>query len=314
MDDKLIKENILKVLLYYHIFKHPLTLDEIYTFYPDADITRQNLEDTLQSLVSDNGNIIGEQGGFYFISPYSDYVSDRLSKETISLKIWKIAQLITVFIKVLPFVRGVFITGSLAKNSSDKDSDIDFLIVSKENRLWICRTLLMLFRRIFLLNNSKYFCLNYFLTENNLNIDDRNIFTATELAHIKVTYNASMLEQLMQSNKWIDRYFPNYLATDSKYHFANSQTSDTANILQPFFEIFFRGRIGDSINLYLQEWVKRRVKRRYPAYPVLAQNQSYQLTTTRAKTHGVVIDNKKDVLDKYKYLLKQYNISGYTEP
>src|ERR1700693_3717931 len=107
MNDKSIKENILKVLLYYHIFKHPLTLEEIYTFYPNADITRQNLEDALQSLISDNGNIIGEQGGFYFISPYSNYVSDRLSKEIVSLKIWRIAKFITIFIKMLPFVRGV---------------------------------------------------------------------------------------------------------------------------------------------------------------------------------------------------------------
>jgi len=314
MDDKSIKENILKVLLYYHIFKHPLTLEEIYTFYPDADISKQNLKDALQSLVSDNGsNIIGEQGGFYFISSYSDFVSDRLSKEIISLRIWKIARLITIVVKMLPFVRGVFITGSLAKNSSDEDSDIDFLIVSKENRLWICRTLLMLFRRIFLFNNSKYFCLNYCLAENNLSIDDRNIFTATELAHIKVMYNSNTLKRLMQSNNWIERYFPNYLTTDSLYHFSSFQTSNTTSILQPFFELFFRGKIGDRIDLLFQQWIHRRMKKKYPNYSELEQNQSFQLTTSKAKIHGAVVDNKKDILDKYNDLLKQYNLSGHME-
>jgi Nucleotidyltransferase domain len=310
MNDTSIKENILKILLYYHIFKHPLTFEEIYTFYPDADITRQILKDTLKNLIHDNGSLIGEQDGYYFMSPYSNYVSERLSKEVISLRIWKITWFITIFIKMLPFVRGVFITGSLGKNSQDESSDVDYFIVSKENRLWICRASLMLFKRIFLLNNSKYFCLNYFLDENNLSIDDRNFFTATELVHIKVMYNARMLEQLIQSNKWIEQYFPNYMTTGGAYHFPINRTSDKPGFLQPFFEIFFPGRIGDSINLYLQQWIKRRVQRRYPEYPVLEQTQRFQLNTNKAKMHGDVIDNKKDILDKYKLLLEKYKISG----
>jgi predicted nucleotidyltransferase len=100
---------------------------------------------------------------------------------------WKLAGIVTHVIKRFPFVRGVFVTGSLSKNSSDSSSDLDFMVITRKGRLWIARTLLMLFKKIFLLNSYKYFCINFLLSEDNLEIEDKNVFTATEVMTVKAT-------------------------------------------------------------------------------------------------------------------------------
>src|SRR3972149_5244541 len=134
---KAIRDNILKTLLYYDIFSHPLNGDEIFTFLPENSVAKEN-------------------------------VYKRLYKEQYSRKMWKAAWIATHVIKLFPFVRAVMVTGSLSKNSSDKSSDLDFMIITAPGRLWIARTLLMLFKKIFLFNSYKYFCINYFVTTDNL--------------------------------------------------------------------------------------------------------------------------------------------------
>src|SRR4029453_8923510 len=80
-----------------------------------------------------------------------------------------------------PYVRCVCISGSLSKKYFDDTTDIDFFVITKPGRLWVCRTFLILFKKLFLLNSKKYFCINYFIDSDNLEIPDQNIFTATEL-------------------------------------------------------------------------------------------------------------------------------------
>ena len=70
--------------------------------------------------------------------------------------------------RLIPYVRGVFISGQLSRYIADQKSDIDYFIVTEPERLWIVRTLFVLFRRTFLLNNRKYFCTNYYVTTEKL--------------------------------------------------------------------------------------------------------------------------------------------------
>lgn len=311
MDDTLIKENILKTLLYYYIFNHPLTLDEIYLFHQSTNISKHKIKRVLSDIVSEKHSIIGELNGFYYILPNKCHAEERLVKEKISNRFWKIARVMSYVIKCFPFVRGVFVTGTLSKNSSAMDSDIDFMVVCKEKRLWIARTLLRLFSRIFLLNNNKYLCINYFISENNLTIDDKNLFTATELAHIKVLYNTKMLDRFIQSNKWVERYFPNYPVADGSYHFPMPKflTSDARSILQPVFEMFFPGKFGDKLDDFLRMQSQRRLKKKFTDYANLEQKQSLILTAGVSKMHGTMVcDHKRNILEKYYALLRKYHV------
>jgi predicted nucleotidyltransferase len=109
-----------------------------------------------------------------------------------------------------PYVRGVAISGSVSKNFADEQADIDYFIITKANRLWIARTFLHLYKKNpFLKKRNEYYCMNYFLDEADLVIEEKNIYTATELyTIIPMACNGSM-KNLFEANSWSHRYFPN---------------------------------------------------------------------------------------------------------
>jgi hypothetical protein len=88
----------------------------------------------------------------------------------------------------------------LSKNFADERADIDYFVVTKANRLWIARTLMHLFKKLtFLVGKQHYFCMNYFVDEEALTIQEKNLFTAVEVATlIPVCGNGSMESFLRQ--------------------------------------------------------------------------------------------------------------------
>ena len=82
----------------------------------------------------------------------------RIQGEQKAEEALKIARKQANFIAKFPYVQSVCVSGSLSKNYFDKKSDIDFFIITTPNRLWICRSLLVAWKKIFLMNSfSNYF-------------------------------------------------------------------------------------------------------------------------------------------------------------
>jgi hypothetical protein len=198
---------IVNSLLYYGVFNFPLTLSELlvntnYNWQSEAE-----LQHTLNILVEQQ--LISEHEGHYF--PYSKHqtIANRQTitqgTETYYAKAQKYSKLISHF----PFVEGVLITGSLSKGCIAKDGDIDYLIITRPGRLWICRGLLVLFKKVFLFNSRKYFCVNYYVDSESLTIPDRNIFTATEVISAMPAYNNQICQQFIADNNWLKKYYPN---------------------------------------------------------------------------------------------------------
>jgi len=84
----------------------------------------------------------------------------------------KIARLMASF----PFVRAVILSALFPKGYMDDQSDIDYFIITASGRLWLVRTAMALFRRVFLLNSHKDFCTNYFVGTSTLEIGEKKYF------------------------------------------------------------------------------------------------------------------------------------------
>ncbi len=164
-DSTFIKDNIMRTLLYYDIFNHPLKGDELYTLLPFNSIPKSDVISLIREYSAERDSLFSERDGYIYVKPNEQNVTLRIEKENYSRKMWKMARIVTHIIKRFPFVRAVLVTGSLSKNSSDRHADLDFMVIAGKNRLWIARTILMLFKKIFLLNSYKYFCINYFISE-----------------------------------------------------------------------------------------------------------------------------------------------------
>lgn len=198
---------VLRVLAYYHIFHHPLKAIEI---RDRLSLKAINLESVTRTLIdlTDSG-VIMSHNSYYFLKDDFQIVQERKHGEIRAKKLMKAAHRMSGLIYFFPFVRAVFISGSLSKGSVPEDADIDYFIITKKNRLWIARTILVMFKRAFLLGSKKYFCVNYFVDESHLEIPDKNIFTATEVSTLIALRGSHYCRKFMAQNSWYKGFYPN---------------------------------------------------------------------------------------------------------
>ncbi len=202
-------EPLLSSLLYFDYFKYPLKLHEIHQFlYKKTSV--QEVKKHLRYLL--DLNIVHSYKQYYALSEdIQEWVEKREKNFSLSQEYWIKADRYSRLIGRFPYVRAVFISGSLSKNNTDTNGDIDYFIITKNNRLWLCRTLLVLFKKMFLLNSKKYFCVNYFLSEYHLAIPDENRFVAVELFTMRLMYQEQDLRtKVLQNNLWAVKMLPNY--------------------------------------------------------------------------------------------------------
>jgi hypothetical protein len=203
-----VQEHILRTVLYYDIFNYPLKSSEVFRFLGTNHLDEDVVINDLQKLVDQQ--LLYQFGDFFSAQRDPINVTRRIKGNKTADIYLPIAQKQAKKIASFPFVRAVMASGSLSKNYMDEDSDLDFFIVTEPGRLWIARTLLVAYKRLFLFNSHKYFCVNYFVDTEHLEIEEKNLFTATELATVIPLHNAVSYRQLHNANPWLGEFFPNY--------------------------------------------------------------------------------------------------------
>lgn len=198
---------ILKVLHYFKVFSWPLTAEEVWIYYRGS-VAQLTIRQSLDQLVR-SGKIF-QFGIYYQLSDVAEWVDMRSDYNQRADQFMPVAKRMAKLIGSFPFIRGVFISGSLSKNAMGPTSDIDFFMITEPGRLWVARTLLVLFKRIFLLNSHKYFCINYFIDTDHLIIKERNIFTAVEMVTMLPMYDGEWYMEFRTANRWAWEMLPNF--------------------------------------------------------------------------------------------------------
>lgn len=241
-----IHQRLIRQLLYSEIFRHPLTINEL------ADYSGQALESVRQAITElQEHGLISEKNGYYFVFDEEDKVERRLhgmrKADELRAKALKVGKLIQCF----PFVQGVAISGSLSKGILHDDGDFDYFIITQKHRLWIARTLLVFYKKIFLLNSRKYFCVNYFIDDTSLEIAEKNVFTATEIVTL-IPVAGTIFPEFYACNQWTRNFFS---AENKTVHFPNPS--------KPYFSRFvmwlFKGKMGERFD----RWCMKRTLHRW---------------------------------------------------
>jgi len=251
-----VDEQILRTLLYFDIFNYPLKSQEVFKFLGIPALDKSIVTSRLSSLTDQK--IVFQFGELFSLKNDDALIDRRLKGNREADKFLILAQKKASFISKFPFVRAVLASGSLSKGYMDEGSDLDFFIITAPNRLWIARTLLVLYKRIFLANSHKHFCVNYFIDEKHLEIEEKNLFTATELATVIPLYGSKQYENLQEVNSWLAEFFPNYTPRS---------TSDVPSLKLSWPKKVFEGLISlcfaNKVEKYLQNATRARWKRLY---------------------------------------------------
>lgn len=290
----------LKTILYFSIFKYPLKLEEIYNFYPVKD--KNKIEAELSQLIEKK--VIYKMDDFYLPDCDRDCIEKRLKGNAMAVKALVKAAERAGFIAKFPFVEAVGVSGSLSKGYYDHTSDIDFFVITKPGKLWITRTFLMLYKKIFLLNSRKYFCINYFMSSANLEVEEKNRFTATEIKTLIPFQGKDMLEAFFTKNDWVADLFGPY--TPNLDAIPNIKKPRISRIA----EIIFDNQVGNLVDESFKRMTVRFWNVKFRDMDKADFKVALKSTKNISKHHPLNFQ-KKVILalnEKYEELRKNHNI------
>lgn len=208
---------VLHTLAYADIFDYPLKKSEVWRWLiSPTSLSLPKIQVILKDLTADK--TLETSGGYYFFPGREKIVKTREKREKQAQKKLEIAQNTADKLKRLPWIKMVGITGALAMDNADEDDDIDLMIITSPNRLWLTRLLIILLSPILGIQRRKpkdqevknKICFNLFLDENHLKISPENLFSAHEVCQVKPILNKDQTyERFLFENRWVKKFLPN---------------------------------------------------------------------------------------------------------
>jgi hypothetical protein len=201
-----LKRAIVQAVAYADVFDYPLTADEVHRYLIGVAASRGTVRTVLGNgrLVP---HVLARSGRYFTLAGREEAVETRRSRAAAAADYWRRAVRYGHVIGGLPFVRMVAVTGALAMDNM-ADGDIDYLVVTEPGRLWLCRALVVGLVRAAALRGTRL-CPNYFLSEQALELGERNLFTAHEVAQMVPLTGSQTYQRLRALNRWTDAYLPN---------------------------------------------------------------------------------------------------------
>lgn len=220
--------------------------------------------------------------------------SSSLDHDASKVRRQKAWQLITksqlVFDKLVrrfPFIMVAAASGSVGALDAKTNSDIDIFVICAPQTQWLTRACLLLYFRIVnqlvntkLKDNMNYgrFCFNLIIENSRTDLlqKEQDLYTAMEIAHLKVIFNRdNTFQRFIHQNTWIADFLPNWW-TIFKTEWAIDDTSTPSNYHPSILTI--------AINTILR----------------LTQQLYYVLRHKRKlSTRNFLHDYRKEILAKY---------------
>lgn len=273
---KNLQKNILATVLYYDAMNYPLTAFEIWKYLINIENEKKdstNKADNYCGLVDiirelDEYNLkrfLKSRNGFYFWRGREELVEKRIRRGKISAGKIKKLRRVVWWLRLVPFVRLIGITGALAMKNAESDSDWDVLVVLKSGRIWTGRTLVtgllqIVSKRRHGQKIKDRVCLNHFITESNLEIATKEIepfFPASQFFFLFPVFDAGLFRKFQLRNSWIRDYKPNYYLNETKSP-ATIEDSEFSRQLRMFGEKMFDWQILEN---WLERWQLAKIGR-----------------------------------------------------
>ncbi len=302
-------KNILITIIYYDVLDLPLTVFECwkYLIRDGEENTKDNNQYSLIEIYQELENhklrgLIEENQGFYFLRGRKSLVAQRSKRNKITEKKYRIIQKIVRWLRLVPYLKMIAVTGRVANKNAEKKSDLDLFIVIQKGRLFTGRLLVtflthILGRRRYAKKITDRICLNYYVTDENLEIGLQDLFSSSEYSFLFPIFGWKTFQVFQTKNNWIKRYKINYrldeipnlkMITDSLL------TSEIRKVLEKILDF-------DWLENGLKKWQLQRIAKdprtHYPESAVSADSKAL-----------VFLPQPKgpQVFEKYQERLKNY--------
>ncbi len=294
-----IRQAILKTLVYADLFDFPLSPEEVVR-YLTVPASSETVNRVLDHDSADG--TIRRSNGLLTLPGRTELIPLRERREDIARDKWVVVERYGRWIARLPFVRMIAVTGTLAVRNTEAVDDIDLLIVTAPDRLWLCRALVILVVRAAALAGDEI-CPNYFLSERELSLQDRDFFSAREVAQMVPVYGAQTYTRLRALNHWVHDFLPHAQGTSNGA--AIMRLAPRERKVKQVMERMLSGRLGRSI----EAWERERKIRKFERQAQI-EGGSVMFTPDCCKGH---FDHHDEVImELFHERLAKYGLSGET--
>lgn len=206
---------IKKTLAYRSIFKYPVSKYQLKTYLvTDKEFKNKIVDECIEHLL--HRGFIKEKNKKYYlpgINPVEWHEKKALTKKILG----KNEEILKLLGKI-PWLYLLAVTGSVAAYNTQNDSDVDVMIVTARNRVWITRFFVTILLKI----TKKYprtdgekgrICPNLFIDGKELawSSEKRNIYVAHDIVLMQPIINKeNMYLRFLNANKWVLGYFAQF--------------------------------------------------------------------------------------------------------
>ncbi|MEM7582508.1 MAG: hypothetical protein AAF560_03940 [Acidobacteriota bacterium] len=255
-------------VLYGDLFDYPLTKDEIQRYLVTAG-SQSEIEASLGDL---QARFLSEQDGLYCLRGREATIATRKQRRQMAAERWPQALRFGRWLSRVPFLRMVAVCGSQAMENGDRDGDIDLFLITAPGRLWLVQSLTMTLRRAGHWLGVEL-CPNYLLTTRTLQLSERNLYTAREVAQVMPLWGEDAYGDFQAANSWVASFLPQREPSDRCRWLTERPRHRTTAVL----EWLLGGVLGDALDrgihrlllvyyrlrLRRHGWGREQIERRY---------------------------------------------------
>ncbi len=216
-------ESILFTTTYFDAFSFPLTEAELwenlFAYSSDTIRTYAFFLETLTRMTS--ARTLSRTRGMVHVPGREDIVWTRHDREVIAERKYARALRFAHAFSLVPFVRMVAVSNTLAYANASERSDIDFFIIARDGWLWMVRLLCVGYSALCRARLGERrgrhdpICLSYFVSDRALSLERTalpnengmsDVHLCTWLRHVVPLYDeGGVFNAFMRENEWADR-------------------------------------------------------------------------------------------------------------
>jgi hypothetical protein len=202
---------VARSVLYASLFDYPLTLAQLRQTLlesvqtPSQILAAYHRSDALRAAVE-------YRDGFFFPEGRYDLVEERQRREARSRAFLRRHRQVLTLVCAIPYVRMVALSGSIAHLNLESAGDLDLFIVTRGRRVWSVTVAVVLLAR--LMRRRRTVCANFVVADSRLTLEQQDLFTASQIVHLKPLVGPDVLRRLVAANPFVERFYPNFHAID----------------------------------------------------------------------------------------------------
>ena len=264
-----LKNSILATVAYYDSLDIALTPLEIFQLLINPKRWGEDFEKQPQLI--DVINLFGELvsvnrlvscNGYFMFPGRQDLYERRVEREKISAQKWKKLLRLAWWFQTIPFLQGIFASGSLALEGAGEKSDFDVLVIARAGRLYTCRLILSGLASLMGARRTwrdkvapDKFCFNHYVTTDGLGIRHRSLYVAHGLAALVPVMDRGYTRRLAQANEWVQDFLPPL--ADTEYVRRSVRPSRILSVVRGILEVV----LNAWPERLLRAWQQRRIAR-----------------------------------------------------